>query len=66
MWCGEKLIDSKNSAAPLNPDGTVPEHPTWKVGEVIQIEGHNPRRESACGDFERIDLPPDFCLSLVE
>ncbi|HEY1187694.1 MAG TPA: hypothetical protein VGE74_08555 [Gemmata sp.] len=62
--CGEKLLDSNNAAAPLNPDGTVPEFPRWECGRLIQFTAGNPRREVMLPDSDRI--PADSCLELVE
>lgn len=65
--CGEKLADNKNTAAPVNPDGSPPEFPTWPERSLVQIEAGNPTRYSLAGDFMQADkLPEDFCLALVE
>lgn len=64
LVCGEKLCDSLNTAAPLNPDGTPPAFPTWGQGRLIQFDGN---RQADVGDFVSPDpLPDDFCWELVE
>lgn len=62
--CGEKLCDSRNTAAPLNADGSVPKFPTWEIGRLVQCEPGNPTRWSLLPDTDR--LPKDSCLELVE
>lgn len=67
LVCGEKLLDSLNTAAPLNPDGTPPVFPTWDEGALVRIEPGNPARHSVVGSFmTTIPLPADFCWELVE
>lgn len=61
--CGEKLLDSLNAAMPLNPDGSVPEFPTWDEGSLVEVEGN---RSSVIGEFISDSLPNNFCLVLVE
>jgi hypothetical protein len=63
--CGEKLCDNKNTAQPLNADGSVPTFPTFERGHFIQVSvGENPRRLVDIGESEKI--PPDSCIALVE
>ncbi len=61
--CGEKLCDSLNTAMPLNPDGSIPEFPTWAEGALVEIDGN---RSSLVGEFLTMELPVNFCLVLVE
>ncbi len=62
--CGEKLCDSKNTAAPVNRNGTPPVFPTWEVGRLIQVTPGNPTAFILLEDTDR--LPPDSCLDLIE
>jgi hypothetical protein len=62
--CGAKLCDSLNAAAPLNPDGSAPEFPTWPTGRLVQVKEGNPTRWSLLPDTDK--LPDDSCLALVE
>lgn len=57
--CGEKLVDSKNTAS---PDGRGPG--TWQVGRLVQVTEGNPQRWTLLDDTEK--LPDDSCLELVE
>lgn len=64
MWCGEKLCDSLNASAPLNPDGTPPVFPIWKTGNLVEHDG---ARHTDAGPFEGpAPLPENFCLDMVE
>jgi hypothetical protein len=62
--CGEKLCDSKNTAMPLNKDGSDPTFPTWEVGRMVRVEPGNPMHWAMLPDTDR--LPDDTCLDLVE
>lgn len=62
--CGDKLVDSKNAMAPVNPDGSIPTIGTWQVGRLIQVEGFNPKRYLLLPDTDK--LPEDSCIDLVE
>jgi hypothetical protein len=61
--CGAKLCDSENTAMPLNPDGSVPEFPTWPTGRFVQVEAGNPTRSSLLPDSDR--LPNDSCIDFA-
>jgi hypothetical protein len=61
--CGAKLCDSENCAMPLEPDGSIPEFPTWEKGRLIQVEEGNPTRYSVLPDMEK--LPEDSCIDMV-
>lgn len=61
--CGAKLCDSLNTAAPLNPDGTVPEYPTWPVGRLVQVDAGNPTRSLLLHDTDK--LPSDSCIEFA-
>lgn len=61
--CGEKLCDSLNIAAPLEPDGSEPTFLTWQEAAFVQMEGN---RTSLVGNLRTDSVPEDFCLALVE
>jgi len=65
--CGEKLLDNLRTAVPLNPDGSIPEFPTWEEMALVQCEGN---RQSALQPERDVrgnpKLPEDSCLLLVE
>lgn len=67
--CGEKLVDSKGCAVPLNADGTTPDifdaigH--WTVGRLVQVSvGDNPRHYVLLPETDK--LPDDSCVELLE
>lgn len=63
--CGDKLVDSKNTAMPLRPDGTADSISTWEAGRLIQVTvGENPTRYLLLPDTDR--LPKDSCIDLIE
>jgi hypothetical protein len=58
--CGEKLVDSKNTASP--DGGSIG---TWQVGRLVQVTvGQNPTRSLLLDDTDQ--LPPDSCIELLE
>ena len=57
-WCGEKLLDSKGTMAPTNPDGTAPVFPTWPDGALVQVDGN---RSLVIEIEEPWELPADHC-----
>lgn len=59
--CGYKLLDSTNTAAPLEPDGSEPVYPTWGEGALVQVDG--PHSSLVANDDG--DLPADSCWALV-
>ena len=68
--CGAVLADSKNTAAPLNEDGSIPEFPTWEVGRFVRVTPGNPTSyvlldvvTNPNGDNK---LPPDACFDLID
>lgn len=61
--CGAKLCDNENTASPLNPDGSVPEFPTWPCGRLVQVEAGNPTCYSLLPDSGR--LPKDSCIDFA-
>ncbi len=61
--CGAKLCDSLNTAAPLNPDGSAPDFPTWTPGAIVQVEAGNPTRYSLLPDTDK--LPADACVEFI-
>jgi hypothetical protein len=64
MVCGEKLGDTLNQMAPVNPDGSAPVMLSWRAGALVSFDGN---RQSDEGLFEAAEgLPDDFCLALVE
>jgi hypothetical protein len=63
--CGEKLVDNKNCAAPLNEDGSVPSTPTWGVGRLVRVTEGNPTWYELLDDSDG-KLPADTCLDLIE
>lgn len=63
-WCGEKLLDSKNVAMPLGPNGEEPSFPTWPPGRLVRFSGTQPRCEHLLP--ESAQLPSDSCVDLVE
>lgn len=68
MVCGEKLCDSKNTASPLNEGGSVPEFPTWCVGDIVQTSvNENPRRYIRTAHVDDGGpIEEDCCIALVE
>lgn len=62
--CGEKLCDSKNTAAPLKPDGTPPDFPTWQEGRLVRVTPGNPTAYYLLDDTD--ELPDDSCIELLE
>lgn len=57
--CGEKLVDSLNTASPDGrPIGT------WEVGRFVNVTFGNPSRSVVLENSDK--LPDDSCLSLVE
>lgn len=63
--CGEKLCDSKGSAAPVNEDGSVPSYPIWEENRLIRVSvGCNPTRYGLLPKDQH--LPKDSCIDLVE
>lgn len=66
--CGEKLLDSLGTSAPLNPDGTEPDFPTWATGTLIRFSGQQPQAQVRVGSWDEVEtaLPADLCLALVE
>jgi hypothetical protein len=62
--CGEKLCDSRDHAAPLNPDGTAPEFPTWQSGRLVRVDHGNPAHWIMLDDTDK--LPEDSCFGLME
>ena len=62
--CGEKLIDSKNQAGVIGPNGELPGVATWQPGRLVSVSGGNPSRSVLLPDAER--LPDDSCIDLVE
>lgn len=62
--CGEKLIDSKGMAAPLNPDGSAPQVCVWEVGRFVQVTEGNPTMYLLLPPSQK--LPDDSCIVLVE
>lgn len=63
--CGLKLCDNINSAQPLNPDGTMPDFPTWPVGELVRQTAGNPEEWTLLSSDDG-RLPADACIDLVE
>jgi hypothetical protein len=61
--CGAKLADSLNCAMPLNPDGSVPEFPTFAQGAIVQVRVGNPTEYRVLPDSET--LPPDSCVEFI-
>lgn len=61
--CGAKLCDSEGVAVMLDPDGTVPEFPTWEVGRLIQVKAGMPTQYVMLADTDRI--PADSCIDLA-
>ena len=66
--CGEKLADSRGQMGCVGPDGEPPEFVHWEERHLIRVTEGNPTHSEDIGDFgdPAIDLPEDFCLSLVE
>ena len=67
-WCGEKLLDSKNTVGLIGPNGEPPTFPTYGERRLIEFEpGDGFVRSIDVGDFvETEELPPEFCHDLVE
>lgn len=63
--CGEKMVDSKNVAVALNPDGTTPSVGTWEVGRLVRVTSGQPTRWELLSDTTG-KLPKDSCIELVE
>ena len=61
--CGAKLVDSLNCAMPLNPDGSVPEFPSWPVGRLVQVDAGQPTRSLLMPDTDK--LPDDSCIDFA-
>ena len=61
--CGLKLLDSKNTAGPVGPNGEPPEFPLWAEAALVEIDGN---RQSLTGTFGEDPTPADFCIDLVE
>lgn len=63
--CGERLVDSLNTAGPIGPGGKAPKIGTWEVGRQIRID---PRegvtRSTLVEDTEQ--LAADTCFDLLE
>lgn len=65
--CGEKLLDNKNAAAPIGPNGEPPDFPVWGERALVTVTEGNPTEYILAGDFVAVEkLPEDFCLALVE
>lgn len=62
--CGEKLIDDKNCAMPLKPDGTADSIGTWEAMRLVRVTVGNPQRWELLPDSDK--LPEDSCLVLIE
>lgn len=63
--CGEKMVDSKNTMVPCNPNGSAPDPiPTWPVGRLVNFSGGNPDHQSLLDDTDK--LPEDSCINLIE
>jgi hypothetical protein len=63
--CGEKLVDSKGCAMPIQEDGTPDTIGTWEVGRLVQVSVDcNPTSYVLLPDTDR--LPDDSCLELIE
>lgn len=65
--CGEKLLDNKNTVAPIGPNGEPPDFPVWRERSLVTVSEGNPTSFILAGDFAAVEeLPEDFCLALVE
>ena len=59
--CGVKICDSKNTAMPTEPDGSIPIFPTWESGVLIEEDGN---RWSLIPDSNQ--LPDNSCMQFIE
>ena len=71
LICGFKLCDSEGSAAPPEPDGSVPVFPTWEPADWIEVIEGNPTEFSVFGQSEHpqhdaSEIPDGCCIDLVE
>jgi hypothetical protein len=72
MVCGLKLVDTLGMATPLRPDGTLPELPTWRVDDVVEVYDGNPVSYHLLGhgdddNFEYArKVPPNLCIGMIE
>ena len=63
LICGEKLLDSKGSSAPVDMDGKTPTFPTWPVGGWVEVDGNQSMLISETKNlrFEAGDIPDGCC-----
>lgn len=66
MLCGHKLVDDKNTAVPVNPDGTVDKTPTWAIDSLVRITEGNPTSYVLIQPEHEGKAPDDICIHLVE